>query len=184
MIESLEHNYKRVETQRLELDRLVKEAEQVHDDLSKQYQQFQNYEKSLIEEAKEKANQKIKAATKEADDIIKDLRQLREQKGADVKEHELIDKKKRLDDHYEAKSIKQNVQKQKYDKIVAGVEVKVLSYGQNGEVLEIVNDEEAIVQMGIIKMKLPIEDLEKNKKKKLSQRKWLHVKIVKQLKLN
>ena len=52
MIESLEHNYKRVETQRLELDRLVKEAEQVHDDLSKQYQQFQNYEKSLIEEAK------------------------------------------------------------------------------------------------------------------------------------
>ena len=54
MIESLEHNYKRVETQRLELDRLVKEAEQVHDDLSKQYQQFQNYEKSLIEEAKEK----------------------------------------------------------------------------------------------------------------------------------
>ena len=52
MIESLERNYKRVETQRLELDRLVKEAEQVHDDLSKQYQQFQNYEKSLIEEAK------------------------------------------------------------------------------------------------------------------------------------
>ncbi|MGT2357186.1 hypothetical protein ACVPOS_09675 [Staphylococcus aureus] len=45
MIESLERNYKRVETQRLELDRLVKEAEQVHDDLSKQYQQFQNYEK-------------------------------------------------------------------------------------------------------------------------------------------
>lgn len=80
MIESLERNYKRVETQRLELDRLVKEAEQVHDDLSKQYQQFQNYEKSLIEDAKEKANQKIKAATKEADDIIKDLRQLREQK--------------------------------------------------------------------------------------------------------
>ncbi len=173
MIQSLEHNYKRVETQRLELDRLVKEAEQVHDDLSKQYQQFQNYEKSLIEEAKEKANQKIKAATKEADDIIKDLRQLREQKGADVKEHELIDKKKRLDDHYEAKSIKQNVQKQKYDKIVAGDEVKVLSYGQKGEVLELVNDEEAIVQMGIIKMKLPIEDLEKKQKEKVKPTKMV-----------
>ncbi|HFQ2259060.1 TPA: endonuclease MutS2 [Staphylococcus aureus] len=173
MIESLERNYKRVETQRLELDCLVKEAEQVHDDLSKQYQQFQNYEKSLIEEAKEKANQKIKAATKEADDIIKDLRQLREQKGADVKEHELIDKKKRLDDHYEAKSIKQNVQKQKYDKIVAGDEVKVLSYGQKGEVLEIVNDEEAIVQMGIIKMKLPIEDLEKKQKEKVKPTKMV-----------
>ena len=32
-------------------------------------------------------------------------------------------------------------------------------------------------------MKLPIEDLEKTKEK-LSQRKWLHVKTVKQLKLN
>ena len=43
--------------------------------------------------------------------------------------------------------------------------MKVLSYGQKGEVLEIVNEEEAIVQMGIIKMKLPIDDLEKNKRK-------------------
>ncbi len=71
MIESLEHNYKRVETQRLELDRLVKEAEQVHDDLSKQYQQFQNYEKSLIEEAKEKANQKIRLQQKKLTILLK-----------------------------------------------------------------------------------------------------------------
>ena len=44
--------------------------------------------------------------------------------------------------------------------------MKVLSYGQKGEVLELVGDEEAVVQMGIIKMKLPIEDLENEKKKK------------------
>ena len=36
----------------------------------------------------------------------------------------------------------------------------MLSYGQKGEVLEL--EEEAVVQMGIIKMKLPIEDLEKD----------------------
>lgn len=96
MIESLERNYKRVETQRLELDRLVKEAEQVHDDLTKQYHQYQNYEKSLIEDAKEKANQKIKAATKEADDIIKDLRQLREQKVQMLKSMNLLIRKNDL----------------------------------------------------------------------------------------
>ena len=82
-----------------------------------------------MDEAKEKANQRVKSATKEADSILK-LRTLRDQKGADVKEHELIDKKKQLDDQYEAKSLKQNVQKQKYDEIHAGDEVKVLSYGQ------------------------------------------------------
>ena len=166
MIESLEKNSKRVDEQRIELDRLVKEAQTTHDQLEKQYQQYQNYEKSLMDEAKEKANQRVKSATKEADAILKELRELRDKKGADVKEHELIDKKKQLDDQYEAKSIKQNVQKQKYDKIQAGDEVKVLSYGQKGEVLELVGDEEAVVQMGILKMKLPIEDLEKMKKKK------------------
>ena len=166
MIESLEHNSKRVDQQRIELDRLVREAQETHDALSKQYQQYQNYEKSLMEEAKEKANKRVKSATKEADEILKELRNLRDHKGAEVKEHELIDKKKQLDDQYEAKSIKQHVQKKKYDTIHAGDEVKVLSYGQKGEVLELVGNEEAVVQMGIIKMKLPIEDFEKTKKKK------------------
>ena len=166
MIESLEQNSKRVDQQRIELDRLVREAQQTHDALSKHYQQYQNYEKSLMDEAKEKANQRVKSATKEADEILKELRNLRDHKGAEVKEHELIDKKKQLDDQYEVKSIKQHVQKKKYDTIHTGDEVKVLSYGQKGEVLELVGDEEAVVQMGIIKMKLPIEDLEKTKKKK------------------
>ncbi|MCE0454660.1 MULTISPECIES: endonuclease MutS2 [Staphylococcus] len=166
MIESLEKNSKRVDEQRIELDRLLKEAEITHDDLEQQYEQYKNYEKRLMDEAKEKANQRVKSATKEADSILKELRTLRDQKGADVKEHELIDKKKQLDDQYEERSIKQDVQKQKYDEIHEGDEVKVLSYGQKGEVLELVNEEEAVVQMGIIKMKLPIEDLEKTKKKK------------------
>ena len=45
----------------------------------------------------------MKSATKEADEILKELRNLRDHKGAEVKEHELIDKKKQLDDQYEAK---------------------------------------------------------------------------------
>ncbi|MDU0383327.1 endonuclease MutS2 [Staphylococcus pseudintermedius] len=166
MIASLEKNAKRVDDQRIELDRLVREASQIHNDLSRAYEQYQNMESRLIEEAKDKANQRVKAAMEEADDILKSLRDMRDQKGAEVKEHELIDQRKRLEDQYEAKSIKQNVQKQKWDEIKAGDEVKVLSYGQKGEVLEVLNDEEAVVQMGIIKMKLPLNDLEKKEKAK------------------
>lgn len=166
MIASLESNSKRVDEQRIELDYLLREAQDTHDTLAKQYEQYQNHEKQLMNEAKEKANQRVKSATKEADDILKELRELRDQKGADVKEHELIDKKKQLDDQYEAKSLKQNVQKKKWDEINAGDEVKVLTYGQKGEVLELIDNNEAVVQMGIIKMKLPLEDLEKTKKTK------------------
>lgn len=166
MIASLESNSKRVDEQRIELDYLLREAQDTHDALAKQYEQYQNHEKQLMNEAKEKANQRVQSATKEADDILKELRELRDQKGADVKEHELIDKKKQLDDQYEAKSLKQNVQKKKWDEINAGDEVKVLTYGQKGEVLELIDHNEAVVQMGIIKMKLPLEDLEKTKKTK------------------
>ncbi|HAR5808242.1 TPA: endonuclease MutS2 [Staphylococcus pseudintermedius] len=166
MIASLEKNAKRVDDQRIELDRLVREASQIHNDLSRAYEQYQNMESRLIEEAKDKANQRVKAAMEEANDILKSLRDMRDQKGAEVKEHELIDQRKRLEDQYEAKSIKQNVQKQKWDEIKAGDEVKVLSYGQKGEVLEVLSDEEAVVQMGIIKMKLPLSDLEKKEKAK------------------
>ncbi|PCE50074.1 endonuclease MutS2 [Staphylococcus pseudintermedius] len=166
MIASLEKNAKRVDDHRIELDRLVREASQIHNDLSRAYEQYQNMKSRLIEEAKDKANQRVKAAMEEADDILKSLRDMRDQKGAEVKEHELIDQRKRLEDQYEAKSIKQNVQKQKWDEIKAGDEVKVLSYGQKGEVLEVLSDEEAVVQMGIIKMKLPLSDLEKKEKAK------------------
>ncbi|PWG68220.1 endonuclease MutS2, partial [Enterobacter mori] len=103
---SLEHNSKRVDEQRIELDHLLREAQDTHASLAKQYEKYQNQEKQLLEEAKEKANQRVKSATKEADEILKELRELRDKKGADVKEHELIDKKKQLDDRYEAKSIK------------------------------------------------------------------------------
>ncbi|WP_436884101.1 endonuclease MutS2 [Staphylococcus pseudoxylosus] len=166
MIASLETNSKRVDEQRIELDHLLREAQDTHDALAKQYEQYQNHEKQLMNEAKEKANQRVKSATNEADEILKELRELRDKKGADVKEHELIDKKKQLDDQYEAKSIKQNVEKKKWDAIKAGDEVKVLTYGQKGEVLELIDNNEAVVQMGIIKMKLPLEDLEKIKKTK------------------
>ena len=43
-----------------------------------------------------------------------------------------------------------SIKKKKYDKINAGDEVKVLSYGQKGEVLELVGEDEAVVQMGIM----------------------------------
>ena len=49
--------------------------------------------------------------------------------------------------------------------------------------LELVGEDEAVVQMGIIKMKLPIEDLE-NEEERKNRRKWSLAKIDKRSKLN
>ena len=60
-----------MDEQRIELEKLLREARTTHDDLERQYQQYKNYEQKLMDEAKDKANQRIKSATKEADDILK-----------------------------------------------------------------------------------------------------------------
>ena len=70
-----------MDEQRIELEKLLREARTTHDDLERQYQQYKNYEQKLMDEAKDKANQRIKSATKEADDILKDLREMRDKKG-------------------------------------------------------------------------------------------------------
>ena len=46
MIESLEKNSKRVDEQRIELEKLLREARTTHDDLERQYQQYKNYEQN------------------------------------------------------------------------------------------------------------------------------------------
>ena len=76
----------------------------------------------------------MKSATKEADEILKELRNLRDHKGAEVKEHELIDKRNNLMINMRQNQL-QHVQKKKYDTIHAGDEVKVLSYGQKAKCL-------------------------------------------------
>ena len=74
-----------MDEQRIELEKLLREARTTHDDLERQYQQYKNYEQKLMDEAKDKANQRIKSATKEADDILKDLREMRDKKEPTLK---------------------------------------------------------------------------------------------------
>lgn len=171
MIESLEKNAKTVENDRIEVERLKQESESLHKSLSQELQRFENFKTQLMDEARNKANQEVKQKTKEAEMILQDLRQMRDQSQANIKEHELIEKKKQLDSQYTEKSLKQKVQKERHDKIKIGDDVKVLSYGQKGEVIDLVNDEEAIIQMGILKMKIEIKDLEKLDKKKQQPKK-------------
>ncbi|WP_281512679.1 endonuclease MutS2, partial [Mammaliicoccus vitulinus] len=166
MIESLEKNAKSVENDRIEVEKLKQESTELHQSLAHELQRFENFKTQLMDEARNKANQEVKQKTKEAETILQELRDMRDNSAANVKEHELIERKKRLDNQYTAESIKQNVKKERHDKIEKGDDVKVLSYGQKGEVIDVVNDDEVVVQMGILKMKIEVKDLEKLDKKK------------------
>ncbi|WP_174729676.1 endonuclease MutS2 [Mesobacillus harenae] len=162
MIASLETSKRQAETELEEADSLLKDAQKLHEDLQKQMAEYYQKKDELMAKAREKASEVVEKAKGEAEDIIHDLRKMRLENGAAVKEHELIEAKRRLTDAAPEKSgdQKQKQPASKKHSFRAGDEVKVLTFGQKGQLLERVTNEEWQVQIGILKMKVNEKDLE------------------------
>ncbi|MBU8787073.1 MULTISPECIES: endonuclease MutS2 [Bacillus] len=161
MIASLEDSKKRAETELAETEAIRAEAEALHRDLKKQISEWQEKKDRLYEEAEQKAAEKVKEAMKEAEDIIQSLRMIKDEQKT-FKDHELIEAKKRLEEAVPSfEKTKKPVQK-KTDKrtLNPGDEVKVLTFGQKGTLLEKTGADEWNVQIGILKMKVKEKDLE------------------------
>ncbi|APH04142.1 endonuclease MutS2 [Bacillus weihaiensis] len=168
MIASLETSKKAAEVEVTEAEKIRKEAEQLHKELQRQIIEFNNKKDALYEQAEQKAEEKLEEAKQEAEKIIQDLRKLRKDQHATIKEHELIDAKKRLEEatpHFE-KSKKVEKKQQEQKTLLPGDEVKVISFNQKGHLIEKVNEKEWQVQMGIMKMKVKEKDLEYSKRPK------------------
>ncbi|MDF2038844.1 endonuclease MutS2 [Cytobacillus oceanisediminis] len=162
MIASLEESRRQAEADMEEANDFLKSAEKLHKDLQKQMAEFYEQKDAMHEKAAEKAGNIVEKAKAEAEEIIRDLRKMRMEKHAEVKEHELIEAKKRLSEAAPQMSSAKNKLKPKNNKHVfdAGDEVKVLSFGQKGHLLEKVSDNKWQVQIGILKMKVAEKDLE------------------------
>jgi len=162
MIASLETSRRQAERDREEAHQLFKDAENLHKDLQKQMADYYDRKDELAEKAKVKAAGIVEKARDEAEEIIRELRKLRLEKGAEIKEHELIDAKRRLSDAApELKQVKKGSKakagKHEYQ---PGDEVKVLTFDQKGHLLERVSNKEWQVQIGILKMKVKESDME------------------------
>ncbi|MCM3096984.1 endonuclease MutS2 [Priestia megaterium] len=163
MIASLEDSRRQSEHELEEAEELRKEAQKLHKELQSQIIEFNEKRDKLYEKAEEKAQATVKAASEEAEKIISDLRKMSQKNHALVKEHELIEARKRLEDAVPTleKSKKKPAVPKKQERILqAGDEVKVLSWGQKGTLVERVSNNEWQVQMGIMKMKVKEKDLE------------------------
>ncbi|MCG1009280.1 endonuclease MutS2 [Salinicoccus sp. ID82-1] len=162
MITALERHTRKAQDNEQETQRLLKDAEKLHSSLDTQVADYEAYKEKLRKEARVDANRIIKEAETRADEVIRTLEDMKKL-GADIQEHELINQKKALTDSYYQEDIRKKERATKKEKISAGDEVDVLSYGQKGEVLE-VKDDSVTVQMGIIKMKVGMDEVKKRKK--------------------
>ncbi|MFC0329406.1 endonuclease MutS2 [Paenibacillus sepulcri] len=162
MIASLEENRLAAEAERNLAERLRKDLEAQQAKHEAERSKFDEQRDKLLAKAQEEAHEAIAKARKEAEQIISDLRKLAMEEGASVKEHKLIDARRKLDEAApELKKSKSNKPKNaaKPQRIEPGDEVMVYSLGQRGHVIEI-NGSDALVQLGILKMKVATGDLE------------------------
>lgn len=70
-----------------------KTSEKLHEELEQQMQALDEQRDKLMEKAAEKAEKLVEQAKQEAEQVIRELRKMRMEQHAHVKEHELIDAK-------------------------------------------------------------------------------------------
>ncbi|MFI8708059.1 endonuclease MutS2 [Bacillus sp. NPDC077411] len=163
MIAKLEESRKNAEREWNEAEELRKQSEKLHKELQRQIIEFNEERDERLLKAQKEGEEKVESAKKEAEEIIRELRQLRKAKLADIKDHELIEAKSRL-----AGAAPELVKKQQTkvkntapkQVLRPGDEVKVLTFGQKGQLLKKVSDNEWNVQIGILKMKVKESDME------------------------
>lgn len=162
MIASLEESKRKAEVEHEEALDYLKQAEKLHHDIQNQMIEFYQYKDALYEKAARKAEDLVEQAKDEAEKIIRDLRKMRMEKNVEVKEHELIHAKKRLEEAAPnvEKSGKLLKNKDKKQSFRPGDEVNVLTFGQKGILIEKSSSNEWQVQIGILKMKVKEKDLE------------------------
>ncbi|KOS64828.1 endonuclease MutS2 [Lysinibacillus agricola] len=164
MIASLEETRRQSEDDAERSHELMIESEALRKELQEKLQAYDDRKEALDKKAKEKARKIVDEAKREAESIIAELREMRKNADQVVKEHELIEARKRLEEATpleDNKVLKKAAQvKARAQNLVVGDEVKVLSYGQRGTLLEKVSNSEWVVQMGILKMKISDSDLE------------------------
>ncbi len=166
MITDLENQRKAAETEYQALRHELAEATDLHQQLSTAYQQFFEDRETEMTKAKEKANAIVEKAEVKADKVITKLRDMQMNQGAQIKENQLIDAKSELGQLHQETTLKKNKVLQRAKRrqtLKEGDDVLVTSYGQRGTLVRQIDAKNWEVQMGIIKMKIANEDLEKQK---------------------
>lgn len=162
MIASLEENRLEAEHERGRAEQIRRDVEELRAKHQQELDKLESQRDKRLEKAEKDAAALLDKARKEAEEIISDLRRLAMEEGASVKEHKLIEARRRLDDaqpEVRKKSGPKTTVKPPR-RIEAGDEVKVHSVNQKGYVVELSGNSEALVQFGIMKMKVSVTDLE------------------------
>lgn len=165
MIQDLVERRNEVLSQQVELAKQVVENRKLKSDYEQKLDKMEMQRARTLEEAKKEANHLVAESRQKADRIIADLQKM-QRDGASIKTNKLIDAKGALNALHQEPSLENNriLRKAKAVKdqaIKVGDTILVREYGQQGVVKRILKDGKYEVQMGILKMVLANDEVEK-----------------------
>ena len=180
MIGALEKSKRKSDQEYEEAHSILVEAEKLKTDLEAEWNAFIEKREMLYKKAEEKAEKALQKAKEEAETIVNNLR--KKQSEMYLKEHEWIKARKSLEDAHvklttDEKNIISNEEKSSFQ-VQVGDEVQVNSFHQPGVIVDRLNKDEFLVQIGMMKVKIKKNDLKPIKKSTKVEQK--HIPIVKQ----
>lgn len=173
ILREIDENRKKSENDRLESEKIFEEAKFLKQKLENREARLEEQKAKILEEAKKEARMLVREAKESADRALKELRDL--MKHADRQNmHQKSDRirgaLREAMDRYGVKPeelIKEKAVKAPVRGIKAGDAVYVPSFSKEGTVVTVdEHKKEALVQIGIMKMNLPITALEESREKK------------------
>nr|WP_258567772.1 endonuclease MutS2 [Paenactinomyces guangxiensis] len=163
MITALTDDHKEAAAEREKAEELREEAEQLVEDLKKQIDVWEEEKAQIREKARQEARRIIASAQREAEEVIRQLREWARARPQEMKEHQLIEAKKRLDQAVPEMKLPNKVKSHtaKAQTIEPGDEVFVHSVNQKGVIVEDLGEDEFQVRVGILKLKVHRREIEK-----------------------
>lgn len=169
MIQDLVSRRNAVLDQQVKLSQQVVENRQLKAEYEERLDKLKQQQAKALAKAQQEANHLVADAKRKADRIIADLRKM-QRDGAAVKENELIDAKGQLNQLVKTPTEANNrvlrrAKAKKQAPIMVNDTVLVKEYGQQGVVLRKLKDDQYEIQMGILKMVVQGDELEKQSPK-------------------
>lgn len=164
MIADLEQKRRKAEQESHRLEKQIQESDRLLEELKRETETLEFAKQKEIDKAKKEANSILSKTKEEAELLMQEIRemQMNVSKNAQVKEHELIGLRKQFDDLRQEDTVPSNKvlrREKEKKKLKVGDEVITESYGQRGILVEKSGQDQWVVQLGIMKMKLPETDL-------------------------
>lgn len=159
MIAALEQTRKQAEREWDEAHLILEESERLHKELKKKWEEFEQKRDELFKRAEEKANKAIQDAKEEAELIVQELREMKGK--VNWKEHEWIEARKLLDEAQVHLVEEKEEQADETDHTFeVGDEIKHKMLQQTGEIIEKKNENEYIIQLGMMRVTAKKNDLQ------------------------